>query len=180
MDLALFELPFFPLLFLPEESTLSQLPFFSEDCVANSCLPPRPSSVCEACWEGPFAMHFGLPLMSPRNGKWYRRWPGKNTYVTTWAKLKSRADAGCVWCRFLLRMFDSYTSRKERSTVTVTVRGTVARWRWAEGSDPSHMYQQLTVGSDRSEELVLAVYTDPGALGTGVHTVFLSQVEGWS
>lgn len=119
MDLTLSELPFYSLLVLPEEPTLSQLPFFLEDSVENSCLPPRPRTVCDACWEGPFAMHFGLLLVSPRNGKWYRRWPKKISYVTTWAKLETRADAGCVWCRLVL---DHVGHHRYHERFTITMR----------------------------------------------------------
>lgn len=119
MDLTLSELPFYSLLVLPEEPTLSQLPFFLEDSVENSCLPPRPPTVCDACWEGPFAMHFGLFLVSPRSGQWYRRWPKKISYVTTWAKLETRADAGCVWCRLVL---DHVGHHRYHERFTITVR----------------------------------------------------------
>lgn len=119
MALTLSKLPFLSLLFLPEESILPQLPFFSEDSVENSCLPPRPSSVCEECWEGLFAMRFGLPLVSTRNGQLYRRWPKKILYTTTWAKLETRADAGCVWCRLVL---DHVGHHRYHERFTITVR----------------------------------------------------------
>lgn len=119
MDFALSELPFFPLLVLPEESTLSQFPFFSEDAVGNTFLPPRPSSVCDACWEGPLAMRLGLPLVSPRTGQSYRRWPRTASYSTTLAKMKLHADAGCVWCRFGLRRADGCRYADERLIMTV-------------------------------------------------------------
>lgn len=120
MDLALSELPFHSLLVLPEEPTLSQLPFFLEDSVENSCLPPRPPTVCDACWEGPFAIYFGLLLVSPQSGQWYRHWPKKISYVTTWAKLETRADAGCVWCRLVL---DHVGHHRYHERFTITVRG---------------------------------------------------------
>ncbi|KAL1950213.1 hypothetical protein VTO73DRAFT_5336 [Trametes versicolor] len=67
LDATLSELSFFP-----EEFTLSHLPFFSADCVDDLPLPPTPPSVCEECWKGPFAIHFGIPCVSLRDGKWYR------------------------------------------------------------------------------------------------------------
>lgn len=134
MDAALSELPFFPLLYYPEELTISQLPFASADVVENNFLPPRPSSVCDACWEGPFSMRFGLPLMSPRSGQWYRRgWPERISYQTSLAELESRSDTGCVWCRFVLDSIldeDSSISYPagEDEPITVKIEATTAIW----------------------------------------------------
>lgn len=176
MDPILSELPFFS----PEEFTLSQLPFFDHR-LDDLPLPPAPPSVCEDCWKGPFAMHFGIPCTSPRDGKWHRRrWPKKMTYVTTLAEVRSRADAGCVWCRYILR-----NGRRQYGLldgkVTVTVRGT--RKDWEEDSAWRNDYQTFKVNikntpvdsddeesddedsDDRDEDPDdrMVVCTDPGA-----------------
>ncbi|OJT14279.1 hypothetical protein TRAPUB_9139 [Trametes pubescens] len=66
-------------------------------------LPPRPSSVCQECWEGPFAMQFGLPYRSLCPDEPMEDVPGRGYWCSTsWAKLESRSTEGCVWCRFML------------------------------------------------------------------------------
>lgn len=88
----------------PDEFTLSQLPFVSEDYVYDALsMPHIPPSVCKACWKGPFARNLGLFCTSPRDGQWYPPWPEDNSYTTSFKKLRYRADSGCVWCRFVLR-----------------------------------------------------------------------------
>ncbi|KAL1946173.1 hypothetical protein VTO73DRAFT_15300 [Trametes versicolor] len=92
-----------PASFCAEELTLSQLPLFSEDRVYDPLpLPHTPPSVCKACWKGPLARYLGLLSVSETGDQWYPPWPKKNSYSTSLTKLKSRADAGCVWCRFIL------------------------------------------------------------------------------
>ncbi len=159
MDFTLSELPFFP-----EGSPLSELPFFCEDSVENSFLPPRPSTVCDACWEGPFAVHLGLPLVSPRNGQLYRRWLKEISYSTSLAKLQSRADGGCAWCRLVLRHASAYNS-SYNERVTITVKG--SSHTSDEDSDQSQSFQKLTVhvSNMQYEGVHYFVYTDLGALG---------------
>lgn len=100
-------------------------------------------SVCEDCWKGPFAMHFGIPCTSPQNGKWYlRRWPKEMAYVTTLAEVKSRADAGCVWCRYILENGQRQYGLLD-GKVTVTVRG--ARKDWGDDSAWRKDYQTFKV-----------------------------------
>ncbi|KAL1950055.1 hypothetical protein VTO73DRAFT_5177 [Trametes versicolor] len=111
METTLSELPFFPV----EEATLSQLPFFPED----SLLPPRPSSVCSACWEGPFAGHLGVPLVSPVTGELYQPGPREITYSTSVAGMRLRADAGCVWCQFVLGQAVDHHHPDEELTITL-------------------------------------------------------------
>ncbi len=84
------------------EDTLSQLPFFFEKSVDGCNLPPTPPTVCEGCWEGLFAMHFGLPCVSTTDGRLYRNWPRSYSYSISPTELMSRADTGCVWCRLLV------------------------------------------------------------------------------
>ncbi|EIW52287.1 uncharacterized protein TRAVEDRAFT_136007, partial [Trametes versicolor FP-101664 SS1] len=64
-------------------------------------------------------MRFGLLLVSTRTGQLYRRWPKKILYTTTWAKLETRADGGCVWCRLIL---DHVGHHRYHERFTITVR----------------------------------------------------------
>lgn len=105
-------------------------------------------------------MHFGIPCMSPQDGKWYRHWPEEITYVTTAGKLESRANAGCVWCRYILGCECHYGT----GTVTVTVRGT--REKWAEVPCWRQDYQKLHVTINGTEYGGRSViYAAPGASG---------------
>lgn len=60
-------------------------------------LPSGPSSICQACWEGPFAVHLelfekrGLPI----------GYSGEYSYSTSCSELQTGASAGCLWCRFI-------------------------------------------------------------------------------
>ncbi|KAH9850122.1 heterokaryon incompatibility protein-domain-containing protein [Lenzites betulinus] len=70
-------------------------------------LPARPSSICQLCWEGPFAAHLGLfeapvtdPALQDKDDL-----TGGYSYWTSWAGLESRAAAGCLWCQFLLALY---------------------------------------------------------------------------
>lgn len=86
-------------------STLSQLPFFSEDRVDGLALPPKPASICQSCWEGHFSCQLWLPVpaMSTLGRPWLKdRWKYCYSYSTTLAELRSRAIVGCVWCQLLL------------------------------------------------------------------------------
>lgn len=120
MDTAISCIPVFP-----EEFTLAQLPFFSEDYVYDTLsMPYTPSSVCKACWKGPFAKNLGL---SPKRRQWYPPWPEKNSYSTSRRKLRSRADAGCVWCRFVLRKVrEAY--RRFGKRLIVSLRSDAREW----------------------------------------------------
>ncbi len=82
---------------------LSQLPFFSCDFAAGGALPPKHSSICQSCWEGPFAAHLGLFSLPIEEIPGHRaRFVGGHSYSTSISQLEGHADAGCVWCRFLL------------------------------------------------------------------------------
>lgn len=148
---------------LSEESALSELPFFCEDSVENSCLPPRPPSVCEECWEGPFAMHFGIPLVSLRSGKWYRRWPEEISYSTSLTKLESRADAGCAWCRLIYRLAQYWHAGHHHETtgLMITLRGT-ADQDSAQGQMLQKLIVEISPGRVRTD---FFFYTDRGVLG---------------
>lgn len=164
MDFDHSELPSVPLLFFPEVPTRSQSPFHSEDDVGNDHLPPRPSSVCEECWRGLFAMHFGLPLVLPQSGKWYRRWPEEISYSTSLAKLDLRADEGCVWCQYLLSMVVRLGCRYDpepNESLTITVRGTTDTWNEDTGYT-QRPYQRIYVEVKGYTEFEALVHADPG------------------
>lgn len=86
-----------PLFFLKRFS-LSQL-------LSSYELPPRPSSVCERCWEGPFAMHFGLREKHSLGGARYIDWPSKFQYSFPLEQLISGRDRRCVWCAFVYEQY---------------------------------------------------------------------------
>ncbi|KAI0333454.1 HET-domain-containing protein [Cubamyces sp. BRFM 1775] len=69
-------------------------------------LPPRPSSICSACWKGPFAAQLGLlgqPVEEHPDEhtavSW--SWTGGYTYTVSLPALLFRATLGCKWCKFL-------------------------------------------------------------------------------
>lgn len=82
---------------------------------------PRPPSLCEACWEGPFAAHLGL-LSEPLDISGDESVGRGYAYTTSWAALESRAsapgrpDSGCQWCRLVL------DTREEEDTSTAPLR----------------------------------------------------------
>lgn len=89
---------------------MSCMPFSSKYPLrfGDYALPPRPSSVCQFCWEHPFAAHLGL-FYAPEEIRSLRSWEYKKlldtrgyTYITSWARSASGAAAGCVWCQLLL------------------------------------------------------------------------------
>ncbi|KAH9849259.1 heterokaryon incompatibility protein-domain-containing protein [Lenzites betulinus] len=70
--------------------------------------PPRPPSICQACWKGPFATQLGLfsPLITREDGDIGTSLRdldvlGGYSYSVRWAVLESRAKRGCQWCQFL-------------------------------------------------------------------------------
>lgn len=66
-------------------------------------MPPKPTSICEVCWEGPFAEHLGL-FSEPIGDRpsLDEPVPGGYSYFTSWAELESGAHAGCSWCQVML------------------------------------------------------------------------------
>ncbi len=137
------------------EFTLSQQsPFLSEDRVDDGPFPPTPPSVCNACWEGPLPWYFGRPCVSPRDGKWDSRWPQPFSYYIPLANLQSRADAGCVWCRLVLRAACDHKLDK-RDGLIVTVRG-------REQKRAGQRYRTLYVDIDQMHCFEGYVYTAPG------------------
>ncbi len=70
---------------------------------SRHALLPRPSTICQDCWEGPFAAYLGLfsePVQETGNGD-RSRFVGGPSLTTTWDPLESRVAAGCRWCEFL-------------------------------------------------------------------------------
>ncbi|EIW59715.1 HET-domain-containing protein [Trametes versicolor FP-101664 SS1] len=151
---------------LPDESTLSQSLSISEDDVENSRLLPRHLSVCEECWRGPFAMHFGLPLVSPQSGQWYRHWPEEISYSASLAELESRADTGCVWCLFLLRMMARLGCRYDPEPddrLAIIVRGTTDTWNEDTGYS-QRPYQRIDIEIEDYTEFEALVHAEPDDL----------------
>ncbi|KAI0823931.1 heterokaryon incompatibility protein-domain-containing protein [Trametes gibbosa] len=84
--------------------TFSHRPY---SCPNGQPLPPRPSSICQLCWDGPFAAHLGLfqaPVIDPALEESDEP-TGGYSYWTSWAGLEERAAAGCSWCQLLLSLY---------------------------------------------------------------------------
>ncbi|KAI0655260.1 heterokaryon incompatibility protein-domain-containing protein [Cubamyces menziesii] len=71
-------------------------------------LPPRPSSICSACWKGPFAAQLGF-LGEPvkdhpdEHTDTIWSWTGGYTYTVSPLALLFRATVGgCKWCKNIL------------------------------------------------------------------------------
>ncbi|KAI0333431.1 HET-domain-containing protein [Cubamyces sp. BRFM 1775] len=77
--------------------------------VATMTLPPRPCSVCSACWKGPFATQLGLlahPVQeNDDTDESASSWTGGYAYTISPASLVFRAAFGCKWCMFLVKRF---------------------------------------------------------------------------
>lgn len=146
----------------PVESALSQLPFFFENSVDGRILPPRPPTVCEGCWEGPFAMNLGLPCVSMPDGRPYRNWPRSYAYSISPTELKSRANAGCVWCRLLVAAHGGESSFMDPSrSLEIRVRGVVQnREHWSPKNG-----QRIEVTIDDRDVYEGVVHSVTGALG---------------
>lgn len=146
----------------PMESALSQLPFFSESSVDGRSLPPRYLTVCQGCWEGPFAMHLGLPCVSTTDGRLYRNWPRSYSYSISPTELKSRADMGCVWCRLLVAAHGGESSFPDPSRpLEISVQGVVRnRDHWSPQNG-----QRIHVTIDDKDVYEGVVHSDRGASG---------------
>lgn len=105
------------------------VPLLSESSAPEGrTLPPRPASICHACWQGPFAIHFGLPCQVPDNeGQFYRQWNSSYSYSTSFLELKSRALAGCAWCQLLFAILEELrthnAAREPGDPLNIMVRG---------------------------------------------------------
>lgn len=79
--------------------------------IASRKLPPKPSSVCEDCWNGPFAAQLGLHAPFKWSGE------GGYSYSTSRERLKRSAAAGCAWCKCL------YQKLLQRGSVVKGIKG---------------------------------------------------------
>ncbi|KAL1950214.1 hypothetical protein VTO73DRAFT_5337 [Trametes versicolor] len=84
--------------------------------------------------------------------------------MSSWAKLKSRADAGCVWCRLLLDL-DVAQDDDPDKTVTITVRGGGLTKKCHDESDPYQKYQEVEVeiNENATSMIIYAAPDDPAA-----------------
>lgn len=107
-------------------------------------------------------MNYGLSLVSPRDGQIYRPWPETISYRTSYKKLKSRADAGCAWCRFIL---GSLMYNIDYGQCSIKVRGPIEKW--DRNSDWGRSYQTVQVEFESKvhrerKEAPYYVYAYPG------------------
>ncbi|KAI0350136.1 HET-domain-containing protein [Trametes cingulata] len=74
-------------------------------------LPPRPASVCQFCWEGPFAAYLGV--ITHITSRPHEQSPGALSslkmvlpykYTILGDTLGYQASLGCQWCQFILTM----------------------------------------------------------------------------
>lgn len=90
-------------------------------------LPPKPSSACQTCWEGPFAAHLGLFDQKKPLGRAKERSLEGYAYSTSHAQLERGSSEGCVWCGFLLvfqsKHVDTHVSKplKTKGPLKITV-----------------------------------------------------------
>lgn len=122
--------------------------------IASRKLPPKPSSVCADCWNGPFAAQLGL-LHAPF------KWTGEGgySYSTSREQLKRSAAAGCVWCKCL------YQKLLQRGSVVKGIKGlpssclsiTIGSPGGGVGITPTNVQNlRVAINNDRSfDELLL-------------------------
>lgn len=107
---------------------------------SKSKLPPKPLSICEDCWKGPFAAQLGLfhtPLKIIGNDKLQH---GGYTYFVSRSKITQRASTGCAWCNFVLRHVRSHPARRLKITVGLETM-------------PPHMISPLVVFLNKNTKL---------------------------
>ena len=148
------------------EEPLRELPFSSESRVDDVVLPPKPSSLCESCWDGPFAMRLGIPCGPLQEGKLRRQWPRSYWYTTSAAELERRAVSGCMWCTFLHALQampqddESPSEQTNSSALVITVRGSVQLHpNWT----PENI-QQIKVFINNCDAFTGFVYTTSGKI----------------
>ncbi|EIW52285.1 HET-domain-containing protein [Trametes versicolor FP-101664 SS1] len=130
-----------------EEPTLSPLDPSSDDEVEHSYLPPRPSSVCDKCWES-IAIHFGLSIMSLKIAEDERDVTKTIWYDTSFADLKFGADGGCAWCQLFLKLDERPGERSVRTF-------------WDSRDLRTHFYKLVVFATEHSEGTEYFVYTNP-------------------
>ncbi len=144
------------------------IPFVSEDSdeAEEHTLPPRPASICRACWQGPFALHLGLPCQVPgHEGQFYRQWKKSHSYLISFPELKSRALAGCAWCQLLVTVLKEMRTRnptrEPEDSLHITVRGFL---RHNPDRTPQN-YQAVDVTINSDQPIFSGVvHTTPGML----------------
>lgn len=127
-------------------------------------VPPKPPSICGACWRGPCAVQFGLfhpPIQLDEKREYYA---GGYTYFLSKSRLKRSAAAGCAWCHYLLRyMFVKTLFREEVKTVK---KRSVHGWKITVGS---HELRFCT--PTNAQTLVLFIKRDlPARITKVIHT----------
>lgn len=105
-------------------------------------LPPKPDSLCETCWNGPFGAHAAwlFNVMDASDGaKSY-------FYFDTWADIESRAKSGCAGCSFL-----TFHQLESQGTVRADISITVGLSDDRDTKLPSGMHV-LAVNPDVAED----------------------------
>lgn len=142
-----------------------EIPLVAEGSASEGrALPPRPASICHACWQGPFAIHFGLPCRVPdHEGQFYRRWNSSHSYLTSFPGLKSHALAGCAWCQLLVAILEELRTRNSAGEpadpLDITVRGVLDH----HSERTPEKYQTLEVAINNNHPIFAGVvHTAPG------------------
>lgn len=78
-------------------------------------LPPRPSSICENCWTGPFSAQLGLSH------------DGGYSYLAWTSELEQRASAGCAWCKLLLGKISRGRQFKEQPERRLSIKVVISK-----------------------------------------------------
>lgn len=96
-----------------------ELPDYSQNGHIHNDIVQR-SPLYQSCWEGPFSAHLGLfhRHVIRQNDSSYT---GGYAYSTSWAEVKSQADAGCLWCRLLYATWSKDEFTPSRSPVEIIV-----------------------------------------------------------
>lgn len=128
----------------------------------SRALPPRPSGLCENCWRGPFAAHFGL-FHSPIEWKWNGKrflFVGGYTYLTSGLGRSYPAASSCAWCKFLCKLL-----AKALRSETIQRRPN-GQWKITVGLCP------INAGSPANAQVLGVVVNNVSRLYTGlVHTI---------
>ncbi|OJT13915.1 hypothetical protein TRAPUB_9536 [Trametes pubescens] len=131
-----------------------------EDVDGHTPLPPKPFSVCQSCWEGPFAIQLGLASREVSESNKQR--DRSCSYLTFFEKLQTRALAGCVWCQLLIAVWTTRPTNASGASsdglLNVTVRGSIetqASW------NPGHI-QCINVTINGFSLFKGLVHADPG------------------
>ncbi|KAL1946201.1 hypothetical protein VTO73DRAFT_15328 [Trametes versicolor] len=127
-------------------------------------LPPEQPSLCEACWNGPFAAQLGL--LHPRG----------YSYFVWRSQIRQRASSGCPWCQLLVdelfpRLRPNKARPEHRLKITLTLKKVMSftpidaqELQVSTSSGKGHLDKILTTSSDNpaspyivARELILDV-----------------------